>query len=171
MNKFIILIIVILAAVTRFIPHPPNFTPIIAMGLFGGAYIHRRSLAVLIPICAMALSDLFLGFHGTIYFVYGSLLLVTIMGMILLNKITIKNCTVAALSSSFLFFFITNLGVWLTSSYYPKNIQGIITCYTMALPFLINTLTSTLFYSAVMFGGYELVKWSVFQSEPEPIQK
>ena len=171
MNKLIIPLIIVLAAITRLMPHPPNFTPIIAIGLFGGAYIHNRSLAVLIPIGAMFLSDLFLGFHGTVYFVYGSFLLVTILGMILIKKITIINCTVAALSSSFLFFLITNLGVWLTSSYYPKNIQGIITCYTMALPFLGNTLTGTLFYSSVMFGGYELLKWSVAQSEPEPIQK
>ena len=171
MNKFLILIIIVLAALTRLIPHPPNFTPLIAMGLFGGAYIHSRSLAVLIPIGAMFLSDLFLGFHGTVYFVYGSLLLVTILGMILIKKITIKNCTVAALSSSFLFFLITNLGVWLTSSYYPKNIQGILSCYTMALPFLGNTLAGTLLYSSVMFGGYELLKWSVAQSKPEPIQK
>ena len=171
MNKLIITLIIIMAAVTRFIPHPPNFTPIIAMGLFGGAYIHSRSLAVLIPIGAMFLSDLFLGFHGTVYFVYGSLLLVTILGMILIKKITIINCTVAALSSSFLFFLITNWGVWLTSSYYPKNIQGILSCYTMALPFFGNTLVGTLLYSSVMFGGYELLKWSVAQSEPEPIQK
>ena len=169
MNKLIITLIIMMAAVTRFIPHPPNFTPIIAMGLFGGAYIHSRSLAVLIPIGAMFLSDLFLGFHGTVYFVYGSLLLVTILGMILIKKITIINCTVAALSSSFLFFLITNWGVWLTSSYYPKNIQGILSCYTMALPFFGNTLVGTLLYSSVMFGGYELLKWSVAQSEPEPI--
>ena len=171
MNKYFILIIIVLAAVTRLIPHPPNFTPLIAMGLFGGAYIHNRSLAVLIPIGAMFLSDLFLGFHGTVYFVYGSFLLVTILGMILIKKITIINCTVAALSSSFLFFLITNWGVWLTSSYYPKNIQGILSCYTMALPFFGNTLVGTLLYSSVMFGGYELLKWSVAQSEPEPIQK
>ena len=154
MNKYFILIIIVLAAVTRLIPHPPNFTPLIAMGLFGGAYIHNRSLAVLIPIGAMLLSDVFRGFHGTGYFVYGSFLLVTILGMILIKKITIINCTVAALSSSFLFFLITNLGVWLTSSYYPKNIQGILSCYTMALPFFGNTLVGTLLYSSVMFGGY-----------------
>ena len=171
MNKYFILIIIILAAVTRLIPHPPNFTPLIAIGLFGGAYIHNRSLAVLIPIGAMFLSDLFLGFHGTVYFVYGSLLLVTILGMLLIKKITIRNYTIAALSSSFLFFLITNFGVWLTSSYYPKNIQGILSCYTMALPFLGNTLAGTLLYSSVMFGGYELLKWSVAQSEPESIQK
>ena len=169
MNKLFILIIIVLAAATRLIPHPPNFTPILAMGLFGGAYINSRSLAVLIPIAAMFLSDLFLGFHGTLYFVYGSLLLVIMLGMILIKKITIKNCTIAALSSSFLFFLITNLGVWLTSSYYPKNIDGILACYTMALPFLSNTLIGTLFYSSVMFGGYELLKRSVAQSKPESI--
>ena len=171
MNKFFILIIIVLAAATRLIPHPPNFTPIIAMGLFGGAYIHNRSLAVIVTIGAMFLADLFLGFHSTIYFVYGSLLLVTMLGMILIKKITIKNCTIAALSSSFLFFIITNFGVWLTSGYYPKNIEGILACYTMALPFLGNTLVGTLLYSSVMFGGYELLRRSVAQSQPEPIQK
>ena len=169
MNKIFILIIIVLAAATRLIPHPPNFTPIIAMGLFGGAYIHNRSLAVIVPIGAMFLADLFLGFHSTIYFVYGSLLLVTMLGMILIKKIKMKNCTIAALSSSFLFFIITNFGVWLTSSYYPKNIEGILACYTMALPFLGNTLAGTLIYSSVMFGGYELLKRSVSQSKPESI--
>ena len=90
MNKYFILIIIVLAAVTRLIPHPPNFTPLIAMGLFGGAYIHSRSLAVLIPIGAMFLSDLILGLHGTVYWVYGSLLLVAMLGMILLNKVNMK---------------------------------------------------------------------------------
>ena len=171
MNKLIITLIIIMAAVARFIPHPPNFTPIIAMGLLGGAYLQNRSLAVCIPICAMFLSDLFLGFHGTVYFVYCSLLLVTILGMLLIKKITIKNCTAAALSGSFLFFIITNFGVWLTSGYYPKNIEGIIACYTMALPFLGNTLAGSLFYSAIMFGGYELLQRSIAQSAPESIQK
>ena len=163
--------LILLLAFSRLMPHPPNFTPIIAMGLFGGAYIHSRSLAVLIPICSIFLSDLFLGFHETAYFVYGSLLLVTILGMILIKKITIKNCTVAALSSSLLFFLITNFGVWLIGPYYPKNIQGILACYTMALPFLGNTLLGTLFYSSVMFGGYELLKRNMAQSAPESLLK
>ena len=63
MIKLIIPLIIVLAAVTRLIPHPPNFTPIIAIGLFGGAYIQNRSLAILIPIGAMFISDLFLGLH------------------------------------------------------------------------------------------------------------
>ena len=171
MNKLIITLIIIMAAVTRFIPHPPNFTPIIAMGLFGGAYIQNRSLAVLIPIGAMFLSDLFLGLHGTVYWVYGSLLLIAMMGMMLINKVNIRNCTLAALSGSFLFFIITNFGVWFTSGYYPKNIDGIITCYIAGLPFLGNTLAGTLFYSTVLFGGYELLQRNLVQSAPESSQK
>ena len=167
MNKLIIFLIIVLAAVTRLIPHPPNFTPIIALGLFGGAYIKNRSLAVLIPIGAMFLSDLFLGFHGTAYWVYGSLLLVAVLGMMLLNNINIRNCSIAALGGSVLFFLITNFGVWLTSSYYPKNLDGILTCYTLAIPFLANTLAGSLLYTGVMFGGYELLKWRVAQSAPE----
>ena len=171
MNKLIILLIIILAAVTRLIPHPPNFTPIIAIGLFGGAYIQNRSLAVLIPIGAMFLSDLLLGLHGTIYWIYGSLVLVAMLGMLLRNRVTIRNCAAAALSGSFLFFFITNFGVWLSSGYYPKNIEGILACYTMALPFLGNTIGGSLFYSAVIFGGYELLKRSMAQSALESIHK
>ena len=167
MNKLIIPLIIILAAITRLMPHPPNFTPIIAIGLFGGAYIQNRSLAMFIPIGAMFLSDLFLGFHGTVYWVYGSLLLVVILGMLLINKVNIKNCAAATLSGSFLFFLITNFGVWISSPYYTKNIEGILSCYTLALPFLGNTLAGSLFYSAVMFGGYELLQRNLAQSAPE----
>ena len=171
MNKLIIPLIIILAAVTRLIPHPPNFTPIIAIGLFGGAYIQNRSLAVFIPIGAMFLSDLFLGFHGTVYWIYGSLLLVAMMGMLLMNKVNVRNCTAAALSGSFVFFLISNFGVWLTSSLYPKNIEGIFVCYTLAIPFFGNTLAGSIFYTAIMFGGYEMLKRSMDQSAPESIQK
>ena len=93
------------------------------------------------------------------------------LGMLLRNRVTIKNCAAAALSGSFLFFFITNFGVWLSSGYYPKNIEGILACYTMALPFLGNTIGGSLFYSAVIFGGYELLKRSLAQSALESIHK
>ena len=171
MNKLIIPLIIVLAAVTRLIPHPPNFTPIIAMGLLGGAYLQNRSLAVCIPICAMFLSDLFLGLHGAVYWVYGSLLLVVMIGMLLSNRINIRNCTWAVLSGTFLFFIITNFGVWISSPYYPKSLEGMITCYTLALPFFGNTLAGSLIYSAIMFGGYELLKQKLLQFSAETIQK
>jgi len=171
MNKLIIPVLIILAAVTRLIPHPPNFTPIIAIGLFSGTYIKNRSLAVLIPISVMFLSDWFIGLHRTIFFVYGSLLLVVVVGMLFLNKVNIRNCSAAALSGSFLFFIITNFGVWLTSGYYPIDIDGIFTCYILALPFFGNTIAGSLFYTALMFGGYELLKRSLAQSAMESIHK
>ena len=65
MNKLIIPAIIIFAAFTRLMPHPPNFTPIIAMGLFGGAYLKDKRLALLLPMGAMLIADIFLGFHGT----------------------------------------------------------------------------------------------------------
>ena len=170
MNKLIIPLIIIIAAITRLIPHPPNFTPIIAMGLFGGTYIHNRALALLIPIGAMFISDYFLGFHATIYWVYSSLLLVVILGIILINRVNIKNCIAAALSGSLLFFVVTNFGVWFTSGYYPGNLEGLLSCYTLALPFFGNTLTSSVIYTAIMFGGYELLKRTLFQFAPESIQ-
>ena len=79
MNKLIIPTIIICAAFTRLIPHPPNFTPIIAMGLFGGAYLEDRRLVFLIPLIAMIIADAFLGFHGTMIWIYGSLIIISMM--------------------------------------------------------------------------------------------
>ena len=171
MNKLIISLIIVLAAFTRIIPHPPYFTPIIAIVLFGGVYIRSRLLAILIPIGAMFLSDLFLGLHGTIYWVYGSLLMVGIVGIFLQNNINIKNCIASASCGSLLFYIITNFGVWLTSGYYPKNLDGLIACYTLALPFFGNTLAGSLFYCAILFGGYEILKLKFVQFSPESIKK
>ena len=173
MNKrnITILSLIVLAVITRLLPHPPNVAPITAIALFGGSRFDNKWIGFSLPLLCMFLSDLFLGFHGTIYWVYGSLLLVVILGMLLINKVNIKNCAAAAFSGSFLFFLITNFGVWLSSPYYTKNIEGILSCYTLALPFLGNTLAGSLFYSAVMFGGYELLKRSMALSAPESIQK
>ena len=170
MNKLIISIIIVLAIISRLIPHPPNFTPIIAIGLFGSAYIKNRSLAMFIPICAMFLADIFIGYHSTIYWVYGSLLLISILGMLVINRVSLKKCTIAIFSGSLLFFIVTNFGVWFTSTYYPKNIEGLITCYTVALPFLANTLAGSICYSVIMFGGYEILKKNLPHLYTESIQ-
>ena len=162
MNKLIIPVIIILAAFTRLIPHPPNFTPIIVIGLFGSAYIKNRTLAIMIPICAMFISDIFLGYHTTIFWVYGSLILISIIGIYLFTKINFKLCAIATLGSSLIFFIVTNFGVWMTSTFYPKTIYGILTCYIAALPFLYNTLLGSTFYAFIMFGGYEILKRNVY---------
>ena len=171
MNKLIIPAIIIFAAFTRLIPHPPNFTPIIAIGLFGGAYLKDRRLVFLIPLIAMIIADVFLGFHGTMIWVYGSLILISIMGILLKNRTTLKNCAVATLGGSLLFFLMTNFGVWIISGFYEKSIVGLFTCYAMALPFFHNTLAGSVVYSAIMFGGYEGLKNYFPDSVPYSIRK
>ena len=90
MNRLIIAAIIIFAAFTRIMPHPPNFTPIIAMGLFGGAYLKDKIWAVLLPVGAMLLADIFLGFHGTMIWVYGSLIIITTIGFLLQCGVTLQ---------------------------------------------------------------------------------
>ena len=171
MNKLIITVIIIFAAFTRLIPHPPNFTPIIAIGLFGWAYLKDRRLVFLIPLITMLIADAFLGFHGTMIWVYGSLILISIMGILLKNRTTLKNCVIATLGGSLLFFLVTNFGVWIMSGFYEKSIAGLFTCYAMALPFFYNSLAGSVVYSAIMFGGYEGLKNYLPDSVPDSIRK
>ena len=119
----------------------------------------------------MIIADAFLGFHGTMIWVYGSLILVSMMGILLTNRTSLVNCSVAALGGSLLFFLVTNFGVWLISGFYEKSIAGLITCYAMALPFFHNTLAGSVVYSAIMFGGYEVLKNYLPDSVPDSIQK
>ncbi len=164
MKKLLVLGIIIFAALTRMVPHPPNFTPIIAMGLFGGVYLKDSRIAIFFPVLAMLLSDIFLGFHSTMIWVYGSLILITLMGTLYKNKITFKSIILGGTLGSLTFFFITNFGVWIGSAFYPKSIDGLLACYFAGLPFLSNTLISSLFYGNIMFFGYELLKNKSFEA-------
>ena len=119
----------------------------------------------------MIIADLFLGFHGMMFWVYGSLILISMIGILLKNRTTLKNCAVATLGGSLLFFLVTNFGVWIISGFYEKSIAGLFTCYTMALPFFYNTLTGSVVYSAILFGGYEGLKNYLPDSVPDSIRK
>lgn len=157
--RFLILfVIVILVALTRLLPHPPNFTPIAALALFGGAFFADKRMAYIVALGAMFLSDIFLGFHGTMIFVYGAFIITIFMGTMMRGKVTGKNVLGGAIGSSVLFYILTNFGVWLTSAYYPLTIEGLITCYVAAIPFFHYTLAGTLVYSAVLFGGFEFAQ-------------
>ena len=119
----------------------------------------------------MLIADALLGFHGTMIWVYGSLILISMMGILLKNRITLKNCVVATLGGSLLFFLVTNFGVWIISGFYEKSIVGLFTCYVMAMPFFHNTLAGSVVYSAIMFGGYEGLKSYLPDSVPDFIRK
>ena len=164
--------IIVLAALSRFLPHPFNFTPIAAIALFGGAYFSNRWLAIIIPLAAMLISDtmheLFTGngFHSGMPIIYGSFMLVSILGIIALRKVTPLKVVGAALASSLIFFLITNFAFFYTESAvadsnmgtYPHNWTGIIASYVAGIPFLRNQILGDLFYSGVLFGGFYLLQ-------------
>ena len=150
-REIFVLLIVIVAALFRVVPHPPNFTPVTALALFSGVYFSNRILGILIPICVMILSDTILGFYEISYFVYFSFILVSIFGL-LYKKVNIGSTVVASL----VFFLVSNLGVWLLG--YPKTVEGFITCYTLALPFLGYSLIGDLFYITVLKYSFKFVE-------------
>lgn len=151
------------AVLMRLVPHPPNLAPIGALALFSGATM-PNIIGFTLPLIAMVLSDLFLGFHTTVPFVYGSFILITGIGYLLHKKITPLKVGLGSLVGSILFFIITNFGVWVTSSMYTKNMNGILKAYLMGLPFFRNTLIGDLFYNMVLFGGYVVVLFAVKQA-------
>ncbi|MGQ9798154.1 MAG: DUF6580 family putative transport protein [Ignavibacterium sp.] len=157
--RFLVITIMILAAAfVRLIPHPPNFAPIAAMALFGGAYFNKKSFAFAVPLAAMFLTDAVIGFHSSMWIVYLSFALIVLIGMFMLKNVNIKNVVLASVTASISFFIITNFGVWAFGTMYPKNIAGLIECYIAAIPFIQNTLLGDLFYSGIMFGIFEFAK-------------
>lgn len=153
--KFSVIIAAIcIAAVMRLLPHWPNFTPVAAIALFGGAYISRKFLAFLIPLAAMLISDLFIGFHPYLLAVYGSFVLTVFIGMMIRNNKGIFSVLGASLLSSVLFYLITNLAMWMGNPNFSQDFQGLMQCYTVAIPFFNNGVLGDLFYNGILFGGF-----------------
>ena len=143
--------VILFAVLSRFLPHPPNFTPIAAIALLSSKGFDNRWVAFLIPLLSLFISDLFLGLHDTIPFVYASFVLIALLGHSV-NKI--KPTTV--LMSSSVFFVVSNFGVWLL--HYPLTLEGIIQCYTLALPFFVNTILGDLVYGALLIYPFYVLK-------------
>ena len=148
--------IILIAALSRLLPHLPNFTPVTAVALFSGAYLSKR-FAFIIPIAAMLIADFFIGFHSTMWAVYLSIFLITLMGMGLASRVKIVTLLGYALASSLLFFVITNFAVWIGNPYYSQDLSGLATSYIAAIPFLSYTLMGDLFYTGILFGSFYLV--------------
>ena len=155
-KHFIIALIMLLAAFSRLIPHSPNFTPQIAIALFSGFYAADKVLIYGLPIATMLISDLFLGFYSISIFVYLSFLLISFFGTMSKNPGAIKIIS-GVLLGSVSFFIITNFGVWILGGY-PRNFAGLLSCYTMAIPFFNNTLAGSFFYSTIMILCYLFCK-------------
>jgi len=149
---------IVAAAALRLVPHPPNFSPIDAMALFSGAYIGRRALAFAAPLGALLLSDLLLGFYPGMLFQYAAVALIVLLGSFALSRVTVLRLAGAALTSSVLFFAVSNFGVWLLSGMYAHTAAGLGACYVAAIPFFQNTTAGDLFYTALLFGGFKVAE-------------
>lgn len=149
-KQLVIIALIVIAAIIRLLPHIPNVTPITAMALFSGVYLTNKKHAFIIPLLAMFLSDLFLGFSSITLFVYAAFILVSYIGFSS-KKVSIKTILISSIS----FFIITNFGVWLIG--YPKTLNGLLECYTLAIPFFRNSLIGDFFFAGVMYYGFEFV--------------
>ncbi|MCP3927884.1 MAG: hypothetical protein GY705_02150 [Bacteroidetes bacterium] len=178
--RLIVLTLIILAAaICRLIPHPPNFTPIGGMALFGAAYFSRKYLAFLIPFAILWISDLVLnnfvytsfaesGFQwfGNVW-VYAGFALIVVLGIGLLKRVKFQNLLIATLGASLVFFIITNFGVWMGMSLYPKTAAGLMACYIAAIPFFLNTILGNLLFTGLLFGIFEWMSRKVPQLQKE----
>ena len=153
-----LILMILAAAFSRLIPHPWNFTAIGAMALFGGALLPSKKQSVIIPLVALFLSDLVLGFHSTMVYVYTGFAATVVMGWSLREGKTFVRITTLSLFSSAVFFVVTNFGVWIEGGFYSQNLEGLLSCYVAAIPFFDNQILGDLFYSGVLFGGYEVLK-------------
>jgi len=138
-------------AASRFIPHPPNFTSLLALSFYVPALFGIRFIPALI--ISFIITDFFIGFHSVTLFTWGSILIIGLASKYFIESMTKRIC--GALLGAIIFFVITNFGVWL-SGMYPNNIGGLINCYTLAIPFFGYSLTSTLTYSLLIELLYKL---------------
>ena len=143
--------LILILAFARLVPHPPNFTPIIAVAIMSSYFFRNILLSCTVIIISMVLADIFIGFYKNIFFVYLSLLLIIYIFSHINRKIKLKNLFIFGLLGSIIFFILSNFGVWILSEMYEKNLNGLINCYLLAVPFFINTLLSTIIFSYTAF--------------------
>lgn len=173
LELLIALIFILIGITLRLLPHPPNFAPIAAIALFGGVYFSKK-ISLTIPILALMISDIFLGFYQPILmvFVYGSFLLSVVLGFWLKKHKKWHTVLGSSLLAGLIFFLLTNFAVWVFTPWYAKSISGLVQCYLMALPFFRMTLLGNLFYVTAFFGAYEIIeiwikkKFRIIESVP-----
>jgi hypothetical protein len=152
--------LIVVAALSRLLPHPPNFAPIGAIALFGGAMFRDVRLAVAVPLAAMLLSDAALGFHPMAPLVYLAFGLTVLVGVWVGRRRSALRVAAGALCGSVLFFLVTNFNFAYPESHvlYPRTWAGLLTAYAAAVPFFRNTVAGDLFYALILFGGFAVLE-------------
>src|SRR5210317_538286 len=147
--------LVVLALLTRLLPHPPNFAPITSIALFTGYHFTNKRWALFLPLACMFLSDLYLGIHTLMPVIYSAFAFISYLGF----KAKSLSFT-AVLGASTSFFILSNLGVWYF--YYPLTWAGLTSCFVLAIPFFINSLAGDLFYTSVLQFSFKKLKQTSF---------
>ncbi len=179
-KNIFILALIVLAVVSRLLPHEYNFSPLGAIALFGAAHFSKRYLAIFVPLLAAFISDLYLNnvvygaqessfvwFYQGFYWVYGSYALTALLGFYLFTRINVSRIAVGALGSAVLFFLITNFACWPGNPLYTQDFSGLMACYSAGLPFFRGTLLGNVLYSALLFGIYHWVSIRYFAKEAQ----
>ncbi|MDD4531181.1 MAG: hypothetical protein PHH21_00540 [Candidatus Pacebacteria bacterium] len=153
-------LLIIIGFLTRFIPHPMNFTAVGATALFSGYYFKDKRVAFAVPLAVMLLSDSFLGFYDwkLLLSVYASFALVVLLGIMIRNKKWLWALPTSLLGTA-LFFLITNGAVWVFANWYPHTLNGLLLCYAEGLPFVRNNFLGDLTYTFLFFGTAELAMY------------
>jgi hypothetical protein len=161
---------IVLAALSRLLPHPPNFVPITAMAVFGAIRFSNRWAAVVAPLLALLLSDLAMevlyqfglaqewGLYRGMGTVYGATALIVLIGLLARGTRSPAAIAATTLAGSCVFFVITNFAVWADGSLYPRTAEGLAMCYTAAIPFFRNALLGDATYAAILFGAWALAE-------------
>jgi hypothetical protein len=160
---FIAIILVIVAIVSRFLPHLWNFTALTAVSLFAGNYLgFRWSFIIILP--AMLISDYFIGFYDPklMSFVYGSFVLLALLPILFKGKSFLRWAGLS-LTGSLIFFLITNWAVWYFGAMYSPNLSGLFASYVAGIPFLKNAILGDLWYTFMLFGVYEFVQLKIVE--------
>lgn len=162
-NFFTAVLLILFAAFSRLLPHPENFAPLAAVAIFAGLYMSKK-YAIIIPIAAVFLSDIFIGLYPYVLWVYGSYVLIALINIGMRNKYKksggVRKAGLlygASIISSVAFFIITNFGVWTSGLYYEMTLSGLMNSYAAAIPFFRTSLLADILYITIMTGIYELL--------------
>lgn len=166
-SKTLFISLIVIAALSRIMPHPDNFTAMGAVALFTGSVIRRHS-ALLIPIIALFISDLLInniiyagsGFtlftSGFPYFA-GAYVIIALLGRTL-QRTSTGGVLAYSIFSALIFFVVSNFAVWTSGIMYPKTSAGLFMAYEAAIPFLRNDIIGTAVFSVAIFGAYNWLK-------------
>ena len=162
-SSIAVIALIAFATLTRFLPHPANFTAIGAIALFGSARFKNPLIGLSLPLLSMLISDAFMPFGYNLY-VYIAFLSIGLLGLSLRNTEKKRYIAMGSVAASTIFFLISNFSVWMIDGLYTKDIQGLVLCYTAAIPFYWNTLAGDLFFNTILFGAYALYTQKVLRA-------